>query len=195
MTAGAPHFLSIATLRPLGPRVITTALVRVLTPWTRAFLASSLNLSCLAAMLRNYGEDVLGFNKKIFLGVDLDFVAAPLFINHFVPFFGGGRLFDAFVGGFIGAGGQDGALLGFVACRRIGEVNTGSGLLGLFVGFNQQIPGGGFNLGKKAGFTHGAKWSLADTYQSCQESARSRAKLDKKLSRGNNLDVLIVFEI
>src|SRR3989344_5822381 len=50
MTAGAPHFLSMATLRPLGPKVVTTALVRMLTPKTRLWRASSENLSCLALM-------------------------------------------------------------------------------------------------------------------------------------------------
>src|SRR3989344_6384973 len=48
MTFGAPHFLSSATLRPLGPSVVTTALAKILTPRTSAWRASSENFICLA---------------------------------------------------------------------------------------------------------------------------------------------------
>src|SRR5215204_564580 len=45
VTVGAPYFLSSATLRPLGPRVVLTALARMSTPSLRDFLAVSLNSS------------------------------------------------------------------------------------------------------------------------------------------------------
>ena len=43
---GAPHFLSRATLRPLGPRVTLTALARASTPVLRSRRASSEKTSC-----------------------------------------------------------------------------------------------------------------------------------------------------
>jgi len=48
---GAPNFLSSATLRPFGPRVVATALARVSTPRCSLRRASSLKMSCLAAMV------------------------------------------------------------------------------------------------------------------------------------------------
>src|SRR5512134_1758069 len=47
---GAPHFLSRATLRPLGPRVVLTASARVSTPTLRLRRASSEKSNCLAAI-------------------------------------------------------------------------------------------------------------------------------------------------
>ena len=43
VTVGAPYFLSRATLRPLGPRVILTASARVSMPFLRERRASSSN--------------------------------------------------------------------------------------------------------------------------------------------------------
>ena len=48
---GAPHFFSRTTLRPLGPRVILTALASWSIPRSRARRASSSNVMILAAML------------------------------------------------------------------------------------------------------------------------------------------------
>ncbi len=48
---GAPHFFSRTTLRPLGPRVILTALASLSIPRSRARRASSSNVMSLAAML------------------------------------------------------------------------------------------------------------------------------------------------
>src|SRR5919205_1760178 len=50
VTLGAPYFLSRATLRPFGPRVVLTASARVSTPRFRALRASSRNTSCLAGI-------------------------------------------------------------------------------------------------------------------------------------------------
>src|SRR5262252_3272019 len=47
---GAPHFLSITTLRPRGPSVTFTASARWFTPRSRERRASSSNSSILAAM-------------------------------------------------------------------------------------------------------------------------------------------------
>jgi hypothetical protein len=43
---GLPYFLSMTTLRPLGPSVILTAAAMVLTPRSSALRASSLNFNC-----------------------------------------------------------------------------------------------------------------------------------------------------
>src|SRR6188472_4498029 len=50
---GAPHFLSMTTLRPLGPSVTLTAFASASTPRSSDLRAESLNSSCLAiAVLR-----------------------------------------------------------------------------------------------------------------------------------------------
>ena len=46
LTVGAPYFLSRATLRPLGPRVVLTASARVSTPILSFRRASMSNASC-----------------------------------------------------------------------------------------------------------------------------------------------------
>ncbi|EKD67578.1 MAG: hypothetical protein ACD_48C00329G0004 [uncultured bacterium] len=48
MTFGAPHLRSIATFRPFGPKVVTTAFASKFTPLTRALRASSENFNCFA---------------------------------------------------------------------------------------------------------------------------------------------------
>src|SRR3954447_9669149 len=45
---GAPHFLSMTTLRPFGPSVTLTALASASTPRSSDLRAESLNSSCLA---------------------------------------------------------------------------------------------------------------------------------------------------
>ena len=51
VTVGAPYFLSRATLRPLGPSVVLTALARVSTPSFRDWRASVLNSRILAMLV------------------------------------------------------------------------------------------------------------------------------------------------
>src|SRR6266699_4391648 len=51
---GAPHFLSITTLRPLGPSVTLTASARWLTPRSSARRASSSNSKLLAMSTSDY---------------------------------------------------------------------------------------------------------------------------------------------
>src|SRR6266481_4910337 len=79
---GLPNFLSMTTLRPLGPRVAFTASAMMLTPLSSALRASSSNLSCLGMdrvppLLEN-GEDVFLAQDEIFLVVDLDLGARIL---------------------------------------------------------------------------------------------------------------------
>ena len=50
VTVGAPNERSSTTLRPLGPRVVFTALARIFTPRTMRTRASSPNRTCLAAI-------------------------------------------------------------------------------------------------------------------------------------------------
>ncbi len=54
VTVGAPYFLSNRTSRPFGPRVVITALEIFSTPFTKDFLASSLNCSCFAISIISY---------------------------------------------------------------------------------------------------------------------------------------------
>src|SRR5579859_3267595 len=49
---GAPYFLSMATLRPLGPSVVPTALARISTPFFKRRRASSEKTICLAVIIR-----------------------------------------------------------------------------------------------------------------------------------------------
>ena len=51
VTVGAPKDLSRTTLRPLGPKVVFTALARMLTPATSFFLALSPNFTSFAVIL------------------------------------------------------------------------------------------------------------------------------------------------
>src|SRR5690554_5320112 len=81
---GAPHFLSNATLRPLGPSVDPTALANVSTPFFRERRASSENLSCFAMvyilpLLANDGENIaLAQNQNLAVAPELDIRAAVL---------------------------------------------------------------------------------------------------------------------
>jgi hypothetical protein len=56
---GAPHFLSMTTLRPFGPSVTFTASARVLTPRSRRRRASSLKLR-IFAIAETPSQSVLG---------------------------------------------------------------------------------------------------------------------------------------
>src|SRR5579864_9140702 len=89
VTVGEPNFLSITTLRPLGPSVAMTARASLLTPLRSDWRAASSNTSCFAAIvlfpffklfypLKNSGlfddgDDVVGVEDLVFLVVQLDF--------------------------------------------------------------------------------------------------------------------------
>src|SRR5262245_55827281 len=92
---GLPNFLSMTTLRPLGPRVALTASVRMFTPRKSAARASVLNMSCLGMYsfllellgssrlvagweLGENSEDVLLPQDEVLLAVDLDLAAGVL---------------------------------------------------------------------------------------------------------------------
>src|SRR6266508_4186305 len=102
---GAPHFLSRTTLWPLGPSVSTTASASLLTPASRARLASSLNFSCLTGnetsshgsgarrlaleppdernwlLLVDDGQDVASREDQVLLPLDLDLGTAVLRVD------------------------------------------------------------------------------------------------------------------
>src|SRR5690606_37237327 len=68
VTVGAPNERSSTTLRPLGPRVVFTALARTLTPRTMRTRASSANRTYLAAIvsfLRKFGSDNYWITARI----------------------------------------------------------------------------------------------------------------------------------
>src|SRR6058998_2222076 len=92
---GLPNFLSMTTLRPLGPSVAFTASAMILTPLSSALRASSLNFSCFGmdrfppgdlvgfwdlvdSWLLENGEDVFLAQDQVVVAVDLDFVARVL---------------------------------------------------------------------------------------------------------------------
>src|SRR5690606_35805203 len=73
VTVGAPNERSSTTLRPLGPRVVLTALARTFTPRTMRTRASSLNRTCLAAIvsfLRKFVQKLLDHGEDFFLADD-----------------------------------------------------------------------------------------------------------------------------
>src|SRR5262245_55382952 len=79
---GLPNFLSMTTLRPLGPSVAFTAAAITVTPLRSELRASSSNLSCFGMdrvppLLEN-GEDVFLAHDEVFLVVDLDLGARVL---------------------------------------------------------------------------------------------------------------------
>src|SRR6056297_2776037 len=91
---GAPNDLSSTTLRPLGPRVTSTASARVLTPLSMRLRASVSNLTSLAAIFMcslnewwfrlgkgrsglHDAEDVAFLHDQQFFTVDLDLGAGP----------------------------------------------------------------------------------------------------------------------
>src|SRR5712692_3073436 len=112
---GLPNFLSMTTLRPLGPSVAFTASARTLMPLSRCERASSLNLSCLAMsrlppLLEN-GEDVFLAHDQIFLVFDLHFGAGVLAEQDLVAGLDVERDLLAVVTDLAVAGGDDLALL------------------------------------------------------------------------------------
>src|SRR5262245_34867008 len=105
VTRGAPNALSSTTLRPLGPSVTFTALLRMSTPRSILSRASTENFTSLAAMsvysefwgvgprgpsgglalggaLVEHAHDVALFHDQVFDAVDLDLGAGPLAEQH-----------------------------------------------------------------------------------------------------------------
>src|ERR1051326_4286973 len=98
VTVGAPHFLSIATLRPRGPRVTLTALASASMPLLRCRRASAsktrslagitlLRSSCLLAAVGDDGEQIAFADHQVILAVELDFGAGVLGKQHAVAAF------------------------------------------------------------------------------------------------------------
>src|SRR5260370_9246906 len=102
---GAPYDLSSTTLRPLGPSVMRTALVRMSTPRNILSRASIENLTSLAAIrsplcltrqplggllagegLFDHAHDVALFHDQVVDAVDLDLGARPFAEQHPVAF-------------------------------------------------------------------------------------------------------------
>src|SRR3989338_1480009 len=86
---GEPNFLSMTTLRPLGPSVAFTAAAMMLTPLSRIALASSSNFSCFGMdrvppLLEN-GEDVFLAQDEVLLVVQLHLGARVLPEQDLVP--------------------------------------------------------------------------------------------------------------
>ena len=80
---GAPNFLSMTTLRPLGPRVTLTVSASLLTPVSRPRRAFSSNLSCLATYL-TLAEHVAAGEDEQVLAVDGDLGPAVLRVDDLV---------------------------------------------------------------------------------------------------------------
>src|ERR1700733_621109 len=106
VTRGAPYDLSSTTLRPLGPSVTRTALVRMSTPRNILSRASTENLTSFAAIffsvrcdatasgdilagqgLFDYAHDVALFHDQVFDAVDLDLGARPFAEQHPIALF------------------------------------------------------------------------------------------------------------
>src|SRR6266851_3619855 len=88
VTVGLPNFLSMTTLRPLGPSVTFTASASWSTPRLSRARASVLNSSCFAGIayvLRRSAElrvDVGLLDHQDLLAVDLERLAAVLRVEH-----------------------------------------------------------------------------------------------------------------
>src|SRR5499426_1857788 len=112
---GLPNFLSMTTLRPLGPRVAFTAAAMTVTPLSSELLASSSNLSCFGMdydpPLVENGEDIFLAHDEKFLVVDLDLGARILPEQDLVAGLHVERHLLAVVVDLAGADGDDLALL------------------------------------------------------------------------------------
>src|SRR6266702_1514008 len=96
VTVGAPHFLSMATLRPRGPSVTLTAFASASMPdlrWRRASASKTRSLAgmCsppssdfLLASVRDDREQVTLAYDEVLLAVELDFRAGVLGKQHSV---------------------------------------------------------------------------------------------------------------
>src|SRR5215207_9531568 len=98
VTVGAPNFLSSATLRPLGPRVVLTALARVSTPSLRERRACSLNSIIFATECSSVNscyrerieltedrQDVLLRQDQVLLFLELEFGASIFGEQNLIP--------------------------------------------------------------------------------------------------------------
>src|SRR3990170_1311469 len=115
---GEPNFLSMTTLRPLGPSVAFTAAAMMLTPLSRLALASSSNFSCFGMdrvppLLEN-GEDVFLAQDEVLLVVQLHLGARVLPEQDLVPGLDVERDLLALVGDLAVADGDHLGLLGLL---------------------------------------------------------------------------------
>src|ERR1051326_1493594 len=129
---GLPNFLSMTTLRPLGPSVAFTASARMFTPLSRLARASSSNFSCFAidrvppsqlmigASLLEDGENVFLAKDQVFLVLDLHFRARVLSEQDAVTRLHVERQLLTVLGDLAVAGGDDLALLRLLL-RGIGD--------------------------------------------------------------------------
>ena len=125
---GAPNFLSITTLRPLGPRVTLTVSASLLTPASRPRRAFSSNLSCLGITCHLRQHVAAGEDQQV-LAVDGDLGPAVLRVDDLVA--DGdveGDQLAGVVGPAAGADGEDLALLGLLL-GGVGDDETRRGLL------------------------------------------------------------------
>src|SRR6202035_1586747 len=174
---GAPNDLSSTTLRPLGPSVTFTALLRMSTPRSILSRASTPNLTSLLAMMcslkcwvirrlcglllggRQIGEnahDVALLHDQQFLAIELDLGARPLAEQHAVADLEVDRdQFAAFVAP-AGADRRDFALRGLF----LGGVGNDDAALGLFLGV-ETFDHDTVMQRTKCGFSHdGSFWRL-----------------------------------
>src|SRR4051812_24445662 len=79
VTVGEPNLRSTATLRPLGPRVVPTALTTTSMPFLSLRRASSVNTSCFAAIVHS-SVRLLAINnaEQVGLAQDQQFLAVQL---------------------------------------------------------------------------------------------------------------------
>src|SRR5438270_2167107 len=139
VTVGAPHFLSMATLRPRGPSVTLTALARASMPLFSCRRASASKIRSLAGIqflllrpVRDNGEQVALANDEVVLAVELDLCPGVLREQDRVATLDFHIDALSVVEHSAGADRQDGALLRLLACRiRQHDAAAGHLLLGL----------------------------------------------------------------
>src|SRR5438105_15089995 len=139
VTVGAPHFLSLATLRPRGPSVTLTALARASIPLFSCRRASASKIRSLAGIhflllrpVRDNGEQVALANDEVVLAVELDLCPGVLREQDRVATLDFHIDALSVVEHSAGADRQDGALLRLLACRiRQHDAAAGHLLLGL----------------------------------------------------------------
>src|SRR5439155_8606269 len=139
VTFGAPNFLSRATCRPRGPRVVFTASANASMPSFSERRACSLNSSCFAGICFSFflfgydGEHVRLAHDQILFVFELELGAGILRVQHDLADL---QLHVDAVAVVQHAAGTDGdhlALLGLLA-RRIGEDESALGYLVLLAG-------------------------------------------------------------
>src|ERR1043166_1373427 len=156
VTVGPPNFLSITTLRPLGPSVAFTARLIFSPPGGGACRAPSSKINCFAAIInfafwlrncRSFDDrkDVVGGENSVFLPVQFDFRAAIFGYEHAVAFLHFERDLLPLVVCFTSAEGYHQAFHRFFF-GRVG--NDDSALFGflLFDRFHEDAVADGFKL-------------------------------------------------